>query len=371
MIHRFDIVTTCPYTSARTGTLNTNHGQVETPAFMPVASQATVKTMTPDELRGLGVQLIISNTYHLSLRPGIESVSKLGGLHRFMGWDRPIVTDSGGYQLFSLASLCQTKEEGVLFRSHLDGSEHFLTPELATQLQEELGGDIIMPLDDCPPHDSDLRTARQVMERTHRWAQRCQQAHSKIDQALYGIVQGGIYSQLRQESAHAISSLGFPGYAIGGLSLGESKEVMIALIEETVAYLPQDKPHYLMGVGSPEDILEGIARGIDLFDSALPTRIARNGAILTSQGRRNIRNACFKHDDTPIDPQCDCYTCHTFSAAYLHHLFRCEEMLSYRLATIHNLHFIMRLMEQTRQAIMDGTFSSYKKAFLSRYRQPD
>lgn len=367
MKHTFEILKTCPHTAARAGMLATAHGQTETPSFMPVASQATVRTLTPDELERLGVGAIICNAYHLSLRPGVEVVEGMGGLHKFMRWDGPILTDSGGYQVFSLARLCNLDEDGVLFRSHIDGSEHFLSPELAIEVQERLGGDIAMCLDDCPPHDSDLQAARQAMERTHRWAQRCQRAHKLDDQALYGIVQGGTHARLRRESAQVLSSMGFPGYAIGGLSVGEPKEVTLDMAEETVASLPSDAPRHLMGVGSPEDIVEGVARGIDLFDCALPTRVARNGALLTQQGRCNIRNAQFRSDDSPVDAECDCYTCRLFSRAYLHHLFKCEELLAYRLATIHNLRFTIKLVEQIKRTILEGTFDVFRKGFLSQY----
>ena len=367
MKHTFEILKTCPHTAARAGMLATTHGQTETPSFMPVASQATVRTLTPDEIERLGVGAIICNAYHLSLRPGVEVVEAMGGLHKFMRWDGPILTDSGGYQVFSLARLCNLDEDGVLFRSHIDGSEHFLSPELAIEVQGRLGGDIAMCLDDCPPHDSDLQAARQAMERTHRWAQRCQRAHKSDDQALYGIVQGGTHARLRRESAQVLSSMGFPGYAIGGLSVGEPKEVTLDMAEETVAALPSDAPRHLMGVGSPEDIVEGVARGIDLFDCALPTRVARNGALLTQQGRCNIRNAQFRSDDSPVDAECDCYACRLFSRAYLHHLFKCEELLAYRLATIHNLRFTIKLVEQIKRAILEGTFDVFRKGFLSQY----
>jgi queuine tRNA-ribosyltransferase len=339
---------------------------VPTPAFLPVGSQGTIKTLTPDELKYLGVTILLGNAYHLYLRPGIEVIEQLGGLHRFISWDRPILTDSGGYQLFSLASLCRVSEHGVAFRSHIDGSEHSLTPELVIQLQEKLGGDIIMTFDQCS-HGETITEVREAMERTHRWAERCQRSQQRKDQALYGIVQGGIFPQLRQESAKFLASLGFPGYAIGGLSLGELKEVTLTMVEEAAAYLPEDKPRYLMGVGSPEDLVECVALGIDIFDSALPTRIARNGALFTPQGRANIRNSCWKTQDRPLDWRCDCYTCRTFSAAYLHHLFKCEDLLAYRLATIHNLRFILRLMEHIRGAILSGTFISFRDNFLATY----
>ncbi len=348
--------------------LTTPHGSVPTPVFIPVASQGTVKTLTPNDLKSIGVELILGNSYHLYLRPGIEVIKQMGGLHRFMAWDGPLITDSGGYQVFSLGHMRRLSEEGVLFRSHLDGSEHFLTPELAIEIQEELGADIIMALDVCPSYGDDPSAIRQAMEQTHHWALRCQRRHKKQSQALFGIVQGGTSAQLRRESAEFITSLGFPGYAIGGLSVGEPKELMHAMLEETTPHLPEDKPRYLMGVGSAEDIVECVARGVDMFDSALPTRVARNGSLFTRWGRRNIRNACFKLRDEPIDEDCDCYTCRNFSAAYLHHLFRCEELLAYRLATIHNLWFITRLMDKIRLSILEGSFTAFKEAFLATYQ---
>ena len=368
MGNNFKIVRTCPHTAARAGVLSTSHGVVPTPLFLPVGSQGSVKTLTPDELDAIGVKMILGNAYHLYLRPGVEVIEELGGLHRFMSWEGPILTDSGGYQVFSLASLRQVTDEGVRFRSHIDGSEHFFTPEGVIQLQERLKSDIIMPLDECPPHSNDKGRVRIAMERTHRWAERSKRIYQGESQDLFGIVQGGIFPELRRESVDFLTSLGFHGYAIGGLSLGEPKEVTIAILEETATLLPEDKPRYLMGVGSPEDILEGVARGVDIFDSALPTRTARNGALFTALGRHNIENACYKNLDGAVDPGCDCYTCRTFSAAYLHHLFKSRELLAYRLATIHNLHFILRLIEQVRQALIDGCFTTFKEAFLANYR---
>jgi len=347
----FEVTKSCPDTRARAGMLNTPHGAVPTPAFAPVGTQATVKSLTPHDLTSLGATIVLSNTYHLYLRPGIEVIEKMGGLHRFMGWAGPLLTDSGGFQVFSLAHLRRLSDEGVLFRSHIDGSEHFLTPELCIQLQEKIGADIIMVLDVCPPYSDDLDSVKQAMERTHHWARRCHANHKREDQALYGIVQGGVFMELRRHSVNALTDMGFDGYAIGGLSLGEPKETMNAVVEETVALLPENKPRYLMGVGSPEDLFEGVSRGIDIFDSALPTRIARNGGLFTAKGRIIIRNACYKDCDEPIDKGCDCYTCQNFSAAYLHHLFKCEELLAYRLATIHNLRFVLRLMDEIRKHI--------------------
>jgi queuine tRNA-ribosyltransferase len=305
------------------------------------------------------------------LRPGVETITRLGGIHRFMGWTRPILTDSGGYQVFSLAHLRQVSDQGVRFRSHLDGSEHFLTPELTIEYQEALGADIIMPLDECPPYTKDKAVIQEAVERTTRWAERCLDSKRRRDQALYGIVQGGSFMELRRQSADALTAMGFEGYAIGGLSLGEPKDTTYSIVAETAKLLPQDKPRYLMGVGSPEDLVEGVSRGIDLFDSALPTRIARNGGIFTHSGRIIIRNSHFKDRDEPLDEGCDCYTCRNFSAAYLNHLFRCKELLAYRLATIHNLRFILRLVAQMRQRILDGTFPSFQQAFLAAYRPTD
>jgi len=367
----FALEKSCSNTRARAGMLTIPHGAVPTPVFAPVGTQATVKSLTPEELVSLGATIVLANTYHLYLRPGIEIIEKLGGLHRFMGWSGPMITDSGGYQVFSLAHLRRVSEEGVLFRSHIDGSEHFLTPELCVRFQEALGADIIMALDECPPYGASFDAVKEATERTHRWAQRCQESRQRRDQAIYGIVQGGEFTELRRHSASALTSLGFAGYAIGGLSLGEPKEVTNVMVEETVALLPRDKPRYLMGVGSPEDLFEGVSRGIDIFDSALPTRIARNGGLFTRYGRKIIRNARFRDWDGPIDEGCDCYTCCNFSAAYLHHLFKCEELLAYRLATIHNLRFIMRLMAEIRESILNGTFPSFKESFLANYEPTD
>ena len=361
----------CRDTQARTGELVTCHGVVPTPAFLPVGSQGTVKALTPDELKDIGINMILGNTYHLYLRPGVSTVEQLGGLHRYMGWDGPILTDSGGYQIFSLAPLCKVNDKGVRFRSHIDGSEHFFTPELAVELQEKLGADIMMTLDDCPPYTENILAASEAMERTHRWAERCQRHQRRYDHLLFSIVQGGTFPQLRRQSATALACLDFPGYAIGGLSLGEPKAVTWSMVEETVTYLPADKPRYLMGLGAPEDIIEGIARGIDLFDSALPTRVARNGALFTEAGRQNIRKATYKLKEEPVDSECDCYTCRTFSAAYLHHLFKCEELLAYRLATVHNLRFIARLVQRVRIAIERGTFINFRNDFLTRYKVTD
>ncbi len=367
----FYLEQTCPGSQARAGEMVTAHGVVATPVFLPVGSQGTVKTLTPDELRDIGISMVLANTYHLYLRPGMEVMEKMGGLHRFMAWDGAILTDSGGYQVFSLAPLLKVSDEGVVFRSHIDGSRHFITPELVIQFQEILGADVIMVLDECPAIDAPFEKVRQAMDRTHQWAERCRKAQKRSDQALFAIVQGGVFPELRHQSVEYLTSLGFPGYAIGGLSLGEAKEVTVAVTEEVASLLPEDKPRYLMGVGSPEDIVEGVAGGCDVFDSALPTRVARNGALFTGQGRRNITNAAFSQMEQPVDPGCDCYTCRTFSAAYLHHLFGREELLAYRLATIHNLSFISKLMSRIRGAILDGTFGSFRGNFLANYRPTD
>lgn len=367
----FEVTETCPRTGARVGTLITPHGEVPTPAFMPVGTQASVKALTPEDVSGLGAAMVLANTYHLYLRPGIDVVERLGGLHRFMNWPGPILTDSGGYQVFSLAHLREVSDEGVRFRSHLDGSEHFFTPEMATRFQESLGADVIMAFDECPPYTDDRNAVEEAVERTHRWAERCLESKTSPDQALYGIVQGGAFDDLRLRSAEFLTSLGFDGYAIGGLSIGEPKAVTNAIVEETAAALPADKPRYLMGVGSPEDLIEGVARGIDLFDSALPTRIARNGGIFTKRGRIIVRNADFRDRDEPLEEDCDCYTCRNFSVAYVNHLFRCKELLVYRLATIHNLRFVLRLMEGMRESIAQGSFQTFRESFLDTYRPTD
>ena len=327
--------------------------------------------MTPEELKDIGITMVVANTYHLYLRPGIGIIETLGGLHRFMAWDRAILTDSGGYQIFSLAQLRNISDQGVIFRSHIDGSQHLITPELAIQFQESLGADIIMVLDECPSHTDTFEEVEQAVERTHKWAERCQQSQTRNDQALFAIVQGGISPELRRKSASFLTSLGFSGYAIGGLSLGEPKALTQAMVEETVALLPENKPRYLMGVGSPEDILDGVARGIDIFDSALPTQVARKGALYTWQGRYNIQRSNYSQMEDPVDPECDCYACRNFSAAYLHHLFRCQELVAYRLATIHNLSFMNNLMRKIRDAIISSTFNTFRDSFLTNYRPTD
>ncbi|MGE5602694.1 MAG: tRNA guanosine(34) transglycosylase Tgt [Nitrososphaerales archaeon] len=356
-----------PATSARAGAITTPHGTLLTPVFAPVGTQATVKALTPRDLRELGATLVLSNTYHLYLRPGTERVRDFGGLHAWMGWERPMLTDSGGFQVFSLAQMRKLDPDGVTFRSHIDGSLHRFTPESVIQSEENLGADIIMCLDECPePLDRKYNEAALV--RTHAWAARCKAAQKRTDQALFGIVQGGVFGDLRAESARTLAAMDFPGYGIGGLSVGETKEQMYATLDLTVPELPAGKPRYLMGVGAPEDIVEGVARGIDIFDCVLPTRSARNAGLLTSQGRLNLHNAKYAADPLPLEIGCDCYTCQNFSRAYLRHLFKAEEILGLHLATVHNIRFMMRLMDQVRSAILDGTFESFRKRFLARYR---
>ena len=357
--------------NARAGLLRTSHGDIPTPAFMPVATQGSVKAIDPADLGALGATVVLANTYHLYLRPGVEVVADLGGIHWFMGWDGPVLTDSGGFQGFSLEHLREITEDAIVFKSHLDGSMHTFTPEAAIRYQEELGADIIMPLDVCPPAPSDEATVEAAVERTTRWAVRSQDTHSRKGQLLFGIVQGGAYPELRQRSAVALRGMGFPGYAVGGLSVGESKAETYRMTELTSKLLPEDAPRYLMGVGSPEDLVECVARGMDLFDCVLPTRIARNGALFARRGRANIYTARFRSMDAPVDEGCDCYTCRTFSAAYVHHLFRAKELLAYRLATIHNLRFVLRLMEEMRRAIVEGSFEKYRAEFHSRFVPPN
>ena len=367
----FRVIAEDSETAARAGELRTPHGVVPTPAFMPCGTQATVKAVSPHELRELGANLVLANTYHLYLRPGSDLIAHLGGLHRFMGWDGPILTDSGGFQVFSLAGLRKVDDDGVVFRSHIDGSQHRLTPELAVQYQETLGADIAMVLDECVAADAEYAHVREAMERTHRWAERCLRQHHRPDQALYAIVQGGVFPDLRRQSAEHLVSLDFPGYAIGGLSIGEPKQATWGITEETADRLPRNKPRYLMGVGSPEDLVECAARGIDIFDSVLPTRVARNGALFTPAGRVNILNAAYAEKEEAVDPSCSCYACRTFSTAYLHHLFKARELLGLRLATIHNLTFISSLVTRMRSAILDGRFGSFRSDFLATYRPTD
>ena len=373
----FTIEGRCPDTSARAGVLRTPHGTVRTPIFMPVCTHATVKAVGPDDLEAMGAGIVLSNTYHLLLRPGPELIAEFGGLHGFMRWPRPILTDSGGFQVFSLGHLRAVTDDGVRFRSHLDGAEVTLTPERVIAVEELLGADIILPLDECPPYPCPPDVARAATERTHRWAERALAARTKPDQALFGIPQGGMDGELRVASARFIGALPFDGISIGGLSVGEPKPMMWQMLEAVVPALPDAKPRHLLGVGSPEDLLEGIARGVDMFDCVLPTRTARTGGLYTPLGRLNIRAARFRAERGPVDPACDCYTCRTFSAGYLHHLIRSEddgqrgELLYFRLASIHNLRFLIRLVGQARAAILDGTFAAFRDDFVGRFTPPD
>ncbi len=365
----FSIIKEDARTGARAGVLHTPRGDVETPVFMPVGTQATVKTMTPREVWDLGGRLILSNTYHLYLRPGADLIREAGGLHSFMGWDGPILTDSGGFQVFSLAPLRRIEEEGVWFRSHIDGSEHFFSPEKAVAVQEALGSDIAMAFDQCAPYPCTYEEAREAMERTSRWALRCKEAWRRKDQALFGIVQGGVHRDLRERSVRDLVELDFPGYGIGGLSVGEPKDIMYQVLDYTVPLLPREKPRYLMGVGSPDCLLEGVARGVDMFDCVLPTRIARNGTVFTREGKLVVRNAGYARDFRPLDPECGCYACRHFTRAYIRHLIKAGEVLGIRLTTIHNLHFVLELMQNIRRAILEGNFYEYKEAFLARWNK--
>jgi queuine tRNA-ribosyltransferase len=354
---------------ARSGTITTSRGEIRTPVFMPVGTQGSVKALTPEDLLSLGVEIILANTYHLFLRPGHERIARLGGLHTFMNWPRPILTDSGGYQVYSLGALRKISPEGVSFRSHLDGSSHFLTPELAIEIQEALGSDIAMCLDECTPYPVTYDYARQSLELTRDWAFRCQQARHKKEQALFGIVQGGTFKDLRKESAEAIVNIGFDGYALGGLSVGEEKASRQEIMAQTLLLLPKGKPRYLMGLGTPEDLIEGVNLGADMFDCVLPTRNARNGMLFTRNGPVIIKKAEYAEDPQPVDPACDCYTCRNYSRAYLRHLYVSKELLSYRLNTLHNLHYFMELMQTIREAITQDRFLEFKKEFYNQRKE--
>ncbi len=352
---------------ARTGTFRTPHGDLQTPVFAPVGTQATVKTLTPAQVEETGASLVLANTYHLYLRPGDELIAALGGLHRFMRWPHPMLTDSGGFQVFSLANSRQIDDDGVTFKSHIDGSMHRFTPEKSIRIQENLGADIIMAFDECSDPNNHAYTSI-AMQRTHRWAERCLQAKRRADQALFGIVQGGVNPDLRAASAEFIASLGTPGIAIGGLSVGETKAEMHAMLDVVTPLLPEDKPRYLMGVGTPEDLIEGIRRGVDIFDCVLPTRLARHHAAFSPEGRLNLMNAAFARDERPIDPDCDCYTCRTFSRAYLRHLISAKELLAGTLLSIHNVRALIRLVEEIRQQINAGKFEDHAPLLLKRWQ---
>ena len=355
----FDIHKRDDSTNARIGRMKTAHGVVDTPAFMPVATQATVKSISPDELYDMGFQMVISNAYHLYLRPGHKTVEKLGGLHKFMSWNKSITTDSGGYQVLSLSKTRKIKDDGILFRSHLDGSEHMFTPEKCIEIQESLGVDIMMCLDECPPFPSTRKYMRKSIDLTTRWAGMCREARKRSDNALFGIVQGGVYKDLREQSARDLMKIGFEGYALGGLGIGEDPEQTYETTESTLNVLPTDKPRYLMGLGKPEDIVTAVSMGVDLFDCVIPTRNARNGTLFTSRGKLVIKNAQFTEDERPIDESCECYTCRTFSRAYLRHLYIAKEIVVLRLLTTHNLFYYAELMKGIRSSILDGDFPNY------------
>jgi queuine tRNA-ribosyltransferase len=365
----FTIEAECSESWARAGTIQTPHGEIQTPIFMPVGTQATVKSVSPEELRAAGARIILANTYHLMLRPGSKLVEEFGGLHSFMHWDGPILTDSGGFQVWSLGHLRKLSEDGVVFKSHLDGSPHTLTPETVMQIEAELGADIILPLDICAPYPYTFLEAKEAMERTHRWEERALKAKElyRPEQTLFGIVQGAFETELRRESAHIIGGMAFPGLSIGGLSVGEPKEKMWEMLNVVTPELPRDKPRHLLGVGSPEDLVTGVGLGMDMFDCVLPTRVARHGGLFTLDGRINIKSARFKAEKGPVEEGCDCYTCQNYSAGYVHHLLRTEEQLYYRLGTIHNLRFMLRLAGQLRASIVEGRYIQFREEFLERY----
>ena len=364
----YELLHECKQTGARRGVVHTPHGDIQTQIFMPVGTQATVKSMTPEELKEeVKAQIILSNTYHLYLRPGQEIVKEAGGLHNFMKWDRPILTDSGGFQVFSLSSLRKITEEGVAFHSHLDGSKHLFTPESVMKTEEDLGADIIMAFDECCPYPSTYEYTKNSMERTTRWAKRCKEAHTTENQALFGIIQGGFFEDLRKKSAEDLIALDLPGYAIGGISVGEPKEEFLKMLYYTTPLMPKDKPRYLMGVGTPDYLIEAALAGIDMCDCVLPTRIARNGTALTSHGKVVVRNATYERDWTPLDPECDCYTCKNYTRAYIRHLVKANEILGVRLLSIHNLRFLTRLMENIRTAIENDCLGDFRTEFYKKY----
>lgn len=365
----FTIDAECSETWARAGTIQTPHGSIRTPIFMPVGTQATVKSVSPEELRAAGAQIILANTYHLMLRPGSELIASLGGLHSFMHWDGPILTDSGGFQVFSLGHLRKLSEEGAAFKSHLDGSLQLLTPESVMRIEAELGADIILPLDICAPYPCSFAEAKKAMEVTHRWAERALVIKERYrpEQALFGIVQGTFDPELREQSARFIGNLPFSGLAIGGLSVGEPKALMWEMLRNVTPALPRDKPRHLLGVGSPEDLVLGVGLGMDMFDCVLPTRVARHGGLFTPYGRINIKSARFRAERGPIEEECDCYTCRNYSAAYVHHLARTEEQLYYRLGSIHNIRYMLRLANQLREAVIGGTYTAFRDDFMARY----
>lgn len=359
----YELQKECPHTGARAGLLHTPHGTFQTPMFMPVGTQATVKTLAPEELKEMGSQVILSNTYHLFLRPGADLIEEAGGLHKFMNWDQAILTDSGGFQVFSLGKLRKITEEGVNFRSHLDGSKKFLSPEVATKVQEQLGSDIMMAFDECIPYPADYKYADASTARTTRWANRCQEARKSKTQGMFGIVQGGMYKDLRTRSAKELVAMDFEGYSIGGLSVGEPHELMYEVLEYTTPLLPKNKARYLMGVGTADCLVEGVARGVDMFDCVYPTRVARNGMAMTRKGRLNLRNAAFMKDWGPIEEGCGCYACRNYSRAYIRHLYKAEEILAFRLVSYHNLYFLLQFMRDMREAILHDRFVAFREEF--------
>ncbi|MEI3353006.1 MAG: tRNA guanosine(34) transglycosylase Tgt [Dialister invisus] len=369
MVVNYELVAEDRKTGARAGLLHTPHGVFKTPMFMPVGTQATVKTVTPEELEEMGAQIILSNTYHLFLRPGTELIHEAGELHRFMNWNKGILTDSGGFQVFSLGAMRKITEEGVYFRSFLDGSKQFLSPEISIRAQEDLGSDIAMAFDECIPYPADYEYARKSTERTTRWAKRCIKAHQRTDRGIFGIIQGGMYKDLRKQSAMEISSLPFDGVAVGGLSVGEPHDLMYDILEETTQWMPKGKARYLMGVGTPDCLVEGVARGVDMFDCVFPTRVARNGMAMIHTGRMNMKNKQYERDFHPIEESCGCYTCRNYTRAYIRHLYKSEELLAFRLVTIHNLYFLLQFMRDMREAIVQGNFSEFREHFMEHYKQ--
>ena len=369
MVVNYELVAEDRKTGARAGLLHTPHGVFKTPMFMPVGTQATVKTVTPEELEEMGSQIILSNTYHLFLRPGTELIHEAGELHRFMNWNKGILTDSGGFQVFSLGAMRKITEEGVYFRSFLDGSKQFLSPEISIRAQEDLGSDIAMAFDECIPYPADYEYARKSTERTTRWAKRCIKAHQRTDRGIFGIIQGGMYKDLRKQSAMEISSLPFDGVAVGGLSVGEPHDLMYDILEETIQWMPKGKARYLMGVGTPDCLVEGVARGVDMFDCVFPTRVARNGMAMIHTGRMNMKNKQYERDFRPIEESCGCYTCRNYTRAYIRHLYKSEELLAFRLVTIHNLYFLLQFMRDMREAIVQGNFFEFREHIMEHYKR--
>lgn len=366
---KFQVLARDPSCEARRGRLQTSHGTVETPVFMPVGTQASVKSLSPDEVEALGARIILGNTYHLYLRPGADRIARLGGLHRFMHWNESILTDSGGFQVFSLAKIRKIDEDGVLFQSHIDGSRHLIRPETSMEIQMQLGSDIAMCFDECTSYPVSYEYAKNSADRTVRWAKRCKESHTRPDQALFGIVQGSVFADLRQVCLEKLQEIGFDGYAIGSLSIGEPKEEMMMILETVAPQLPASQPRYLMGVGTPEDLVEGVRLGVDMFDCVMPTRNARNGMLFTSRGSVQIKNSRYAEDDQPIEAGCTCYTCQRFSRAYLRHLYMARELLAYRLNTIHNLHYYLNLMENMRRAIEERRFEAWRQDFYAMRQQ--